>query len=180
MTQVHTICPHKCLLYCPECSICVHMFICNCADALIRTTMCKHIHLVARYKSDKTTADTDEISGSRDNTTSDSALGKQHNESFLHETSRQYLTSALNFIKAQNQVPQSFVLTKNTPPNQLIEQRSFFSTKRRRKQATVRIHKPTSKEKDEICLALLDKHRSLYGPNDTSSNPPLSRIIISK
>ena len=28
---------------------CVHMFMCNCADALIRTTICKHIHLVSRF-----------------------------------------------------------------------------------------------------------------------------------
>ena len=50
VTQVHTICPHKCI-HC--CSVCVHMFVCNCVDALIRTTMFKHIHLVARYKTEK-------------------------------------------------------------------------------------------------------------------------------
>ena len=43
------ICPQKCSMLCPECNICIHMFTCNCADALIRTTICKHIHLVARY-----------------------------------------------------------------------------------------------------------------------------------
>ena len=87
MTQVHTIFPHKCLLRCTECSICL----CNLADALIRTTMCKHIHLVARYKSEKATADTDEISGLQENMTviDDIALGKQHEESCLHETSQQ-------------------------------------------------------------------------------------------
>ena len=43
------ICPQKCSMLCPECNICIQMFTCNCADALIRTTICKHIHLVARY-----------------------------------------------------------------------------------------------------------------------------------
>ena len=43
------ICPQKCSMLCPECNICIHMFTCNCADALICTTICKHIHLVARY-----------------------------------------------------------------------------------------------------------------------------------
>ena len=49
VTLVHNTCPQHCLLYCPDCAICVHMFMCNCADALIRTTICKHIHLVSRF-----------------------------------------------------------------------------------------------------------------------------------
>ena len=33
VTLVHNTCPQNCLLYCPDCAICVHMFMCNCADA---------------------------------------------------------------------------------------------------------------------------------------------------
>ena len=51
VTLVHNICPESCSITCPECNICIHMFFCNCADALIRSTICKHIHLVARFQS---------------------------------------------------------------------------------------------------------------------------------
>lgn len=39
---------HNCQLQCQECCICVHMYVCNCPDSLITTTICKHIHLVHR------------------------------------------------------------------------------------------------------------------------------------
>ena len=48
---VHNNCPHNCSIRCPECNICVHMFSCNCADSLIKSSICKHIHLVARFRS---------------------------------------------------------------------------------------------------------------------------------
>ncbi len=38
----------NCQLKCQECRICVHMYVCNCPDSLITTTICKHIHLVCR------------------------------------------------------------------------------------------------------------------------------------
>lgn len=38
----------NCQLKCQECNICVHMYVCNCPDSLIATTICKHIHLVCR------------------------------------------------------------------------------------------------------------------------------------
>ena len=40
------ICSFGCELKCTECGICVHMYCCNCADALLHHTICKHIHLV--------------------------------------------------------------------------------------------------------------------------------------
>ena len=40
-------CDANCALKCQECNICVHMYCCNCSDALIHHTICKHIHLVA-------------------------------------------------------------------------------------------------------------------------------------
>ena len=47
-------CPQHCAIRCTECNICVHMFTCNCPDALIRATICKLIHLIARYRSQNT------------------------------------------------------------------------------------------------------------------------------
>ena len=48
VTSVQKTCPHNCSICCPDCNICIHMYMCSCADALIRTTICKHIHLVSR------------------------------------------------------------------------------------------------------------------------------------
>ena len=44
-------CTQDCALECTQCNICVHMYSCACCDYLIRGTICKHIHLVARTTS---------------------------------------------------------------------------------------------------------------------------------
>ena len=44
-------CTQDCALECTQCNICVHMYSCPCCDYLIRGTICKHIHLVARTTS---------------------------------------------------------------------------------------------------------------------------------
>ena len=36
----------SCSLRCQRCNICVHIFLCNCPDSLIRSTICKHVHLL--------------------------------------------------------------------------------------------------------------------------------------
>ena len=53
ITLENRTCPHKCALCCSDCNICVHTYMCDCADALIRATICKHIHVVARYLSEQ-------------------------------------------------------------------------------------------------------------------------------
>jgi len=43
--------PHAadtCPLMCEECAICIHHFQCNCLDSGLRSTICKHVHLVMR------------------------------------------------------------------------------------------------------------------------------------
>ena len=53
-TQNYTVtrdtekCPVNCHLQCKDCNICIHSSSCNCMDALVNHTICKHIHLVAR------------------------------------------------------------------------------------------------------------------------------------
>ena len=47
-------CPFKCHIQCDDCRICVHMYTCNCMDALIQSTICKHIHLVVRFRTNQT------------------------------------------------------------------------------------------------------------------------------
>lgn len=39
-----------CRLKCIECNICYHKYACTCPDFLIYSTICKHIHLVQRYR----------------------------------------------------------------------------------------------------------------------------------
>ena len=52
-TQEYTVCLEslvcsvRCKLQCDICKICVHLYSCNCNDALINHTICKHVHLVA-------------------------------------------------------------------------------------------------------------------------------------
>ena len=55
VTQLNKTCPYKCSTRCNECEICVHMFICSCPDALIKGSICKHIHLVGRVCFNSTT-----------------------------------------------------------------------------------------------------------------------------
>ena len=39
----------NCQERCVECDVCVHQYLCNCTDSLIKQSICKHIHLVIRY-----------------------------------------------------------------------------------------------------------------------------------
>ncbi len=41
-------CPSNCSLMCYNCGVCIHMYSCTCTDALVRGTICKHIHLAIR------------------------------------------------------------------------------------------------------------------------------------
>jgi hypothetical protein len=41
-------CDVNCAMRCDKCDICIHMYCCNSADALIHHSICKHIHLVAK------------------------------------------------------------------------------------------------------------------------------------
>ena len=45
-TYVTTCIDPSCDLKCPECNICVHLFMCNCPNSLIQSTICKHMRLI--------------------------------------------------------------------------------------------------------------------------------------
>ena len=53
--ECSTTCKMKCREYC----ICVHSYSCTCPDSLLQHTICKHVHLVARYKTSTTVAETE-------------------------------------------------------------------------------------------------------------------------
>ena len=43
----------SCKMVCPDCELCSHEYTCTCVDFLLRTNICKHIHLVAQCVSKK-------------------------------------------------------------------------------------------------------------------------------
>ena len=55
MNGISKVCPSNCSVKCTDCNVCIHMYYCNCIDAIIHHTICKHIHLVVRYSLDQTT-----------------------------------------------------------------------------------------------------------------------------
>lgn len=45
------LCSEECKsVYCPECKVCIHRYNCECAEFLVKSAMCKHIHMVAQYE----------------------------------------------------------------------------------------------------------------------------------
>ena len=81
----------------------------------------------------------------------------------LHEVSG-LITSALNLIKIkQESTAVTLPTTDYQPPNKNIAvQRPFYSTKRKRKHANVRLSKPNLTEKEDMVKILL--HRSKKKP----------------
>ena len=71
-----------------------------------------------------------------------------------------FLNSAKCAMKALNRTgPNNFLQVQPHEPSNkhIIRRCSFYSTKKRRKKALVRIAKPTQEEKKEICSALLQR-----------------------
>ena len=48
------LCEAECrTLYCKVCKVCIHRYRCQCPQHAIRTTLCKHIHLVCMFEQRK-------------------------------------------------------------------------------------------------------------------------------
>ena len=50
INQISEECGENCGMRCKECNICVHLYSCSCPDSILLHTICKHVHLVARYR----------------------------------------------------------------------------------------------------------------------------------
>ena len=146
-------CLHACSLCCPDCNVCVHMYTCTCADSLIGATICKHIHLIARYVSHKPSSiksDNQFLLENLKNGLNDDmdSLRKQvHTEvlalaAHVHliknidvlKSIRSNMRSATNLIKTDEAMskPHPLPLNNTNPSNKHIQpQRPFFSTKRK-------------------------------------------------
>ena len=190
VTQEQQNCPINCRILCTECSICVHNYNCNCPDALIHSTICKHIHLVVRYQHTHTPSPCGDARTplshtpiQTDTTVLLHTLQKDTERNLFNVKDRMYkrlrvlgalvtqcnnretllaaekfLNSAKYAIKAMSTVPNTFLqLQPHGPSNEHIpRQRSFYSTKKRRK--TPVVAKPTNEEKEQICSTLLQRN----------------------
>ena len=208
ISKLQSKCPYNCSICCPDCKVCVHEYMCTYPDAMIRTTICKHIYLIARY-----TASTTNSHHNGTTERSEPSLLKNLQNPAIISTIQElkqnmctqllnlaaqldqvenvdtltevmcHINSAKNIIKARQTTEgfSQYLSTTNDPVNKHIEkQRPFHSTKRKRKKTAVRIAKPTISEKTSICYALLDSSRSLYGDVSKECNKPPTTDIISK
>ena len=189
VVKEQTKCHVNCELKCRECNTCVHMYYCNCMDALIHHTMCKHIHLVAMHN----TKNTQKPKGS---TGVAHTIPSNVHAPLLHSLQQQgkhrdianvkqrviktlsslmlqvsqcksveglisaekHLLSAktaCRMISVASKTVSKFPNKRIVPANKTItKQRPFTSTKRKTKKQTIKLAKPSSKEKDVICNAL--------------------------
>ena len=203
------------LLRCDKCGICIHMYCCNCADALIHHTICKHIHLVAttmntkqskHYHSeeDLNNVNTDNvlISTLQSDGQCDLSQLKQKVMRRLSALTTQihlcnsipalsaidsHLVSACNAAKIidtseTSNKSKAFSTSTNNPANKKITpQRPFYSTKSKTKRPTIRLAKPTQKEKEDLCTLLnLDNlytnHCQVTNTNPTVTNEEKSEF----
>ena len=209
-TKCHVNCELKCL----ECNTCVHMYYCNCMDALIHHTMCKHIHLVSMHttgnaqKPKGSTGVTDTVPSNthapllhslqqqakhRDianvkqrliKTLSSLTLQVSQCNSVegLLSAEKQILSAktACRMISVASKAVSTFPNKKIVPANKTItKQRPFVSTKRKTKKQTIKLAKPSTKEKSVICNALNAK-KSLYSDDTCNLGLSTSDIQLKK
>lgn len=92
---------------------------------------------------------------------------------------RSYIITAINHIKVRKDVKKPLSVVINAPANKGLQSQSpFYSTRKRRKKSTVRIAKPTTQQKADICSALLEKSAPLYSSCTTTKT--VSRNTSSK
>ncbi|XP_072378976.1 uncharacterized protein [Diabrotica undecimpunctata] len=49
--RIRQLCENECkTLFCRVCKICIHRYQCECAEYVVRNTLCKHVHLVRMYE----------------------------------------------------------------------------------------------------------------------------------
>ena len=167
-------CVLNCWLRCRVCSVCVHTFSCTCPDSLLHGTICKHVHLVVR------SAGNTQLNPPQPNVqSSGTLLSSVQNKCTIGGTTQikdrlllkvsniaahitatadrdmlldveKHLNSCVNLFKAyQSQ-------KSNEPSNKrILQQRPFYSTKRKRKTAKIRLAKPSFDEKASVTTRLL-------------------------
>jgi hypothetical protein len=170
-----------CHLRCPECQVCTHQFSCTCPDSLIRTTICKHVHLLVRKLGIKPTIpslitsqnDIEEIvkelqAPPSDDTTLKRNILKQistlisnihhcSSDSILTEINT-HISAAVSLSSLTTSFPQSMIYSSNSPPTKKIQpQQPFYSKRKQRSKPSVRLAKPSMKDKYSVHQNLLNQ-----------------------
>ena len=160
-------CTQDCALECTQCNICVHMYSCTCCDYLIRGTICKHIHLVARTTSAEPMKATPPTLPVEDKEVILQALRQPPSSIPSHHcllaklddlqtlirgctnaealsAAEKHITAAVSVLKALTSEAGVGVLPKapSQPSNKKMAIQRFKSTKKKRKSAKVRNIKP--------------------------------------
>ena len=189
-------CDSKCALRCQECNVCVHMYSCNCSDALIHHTICKHIHLVASSNHQSEEVPMDYADSSEYEPLLETLLHKEDSNSIpvseMKYTLVEKLSSLSNLIKNCDNLPALSIIDSliktasnavkvNTSEQQqlnpvcseplnknIIPQRPFKSTKKRRKQPSMKLVKPSRSDKEAICSKL--NTETLYNSSSSTTN----------
>ena len=185
-------CNGNCALKCQECNICVDTYSCNCSDALIHHTICKHIHLIAstnhhlasKCASTSFDQDHDSLLAALQTNVSEashikntiirelSSLSTQvqqcENLSAL-STVNTVIKTANNAMKLNISDSSQLHPVSNEPVNKKISlQRPFYSTKKKSKKPSLRLVKPSQMQKNEIRLKLNED--TLYCSEEPSGN----------
>ncbi len=190
VVQQNDICPYNCYVKCTDCNVCIHMYSCDCPDSLIRATICKHVHLLVQSFSSSISIETlneavrspilplqriressqatDDPKQCQENIHNNLMVLSGHVKTIsniqLLQQINTMVKSALNLIKAK-EVNINMPKVKHQPSNTLIQpQRRFFSTKKKRSRANVRLAKPTDKEKLVITELLVKKSQNKFIP----------------
>ena len=174
------VCPEKCMLKCNECDICIHSFACTCQDYVVNGNMCKHIHLIVKFRTDKYINKTQqgyvhnrttELTQLHEAVKSDFAgsdvmeireqvitklqrittLIEQCTDKETLQVVNGQLNTTIGLVKCHSKQYKPVLPQINNcePSNKTIKpQRPFFSTRKRRKTATIRVAKPTTLEKE--------------------------------
>lgn len=50
-----------CKLICTDCLICIHNFTCSCIDSSIKYNICKHIHLLTKWRKENPEYGTEDV-----------------------------------------------------------------------------------------------------------------------
>lgn len=174
-------CPYKCLLICRFCSVCVHQFSCTCLDSLTHGTIWKHVHLVKRFQNiTNTFPEPVRISAVQKNGTQSQLLNLITTSQTIegHTILRNRLLTKLSNLRScvtETNDKESFIALNrqldiclslfgtarkpnksDEPVNKHIKiQRSFYTTKRKRQTANIRIAKPSREQRSEITSHLM-------------------------
>lgn len=169
--------PDNCLLRCLKCNICIHMFSCTCPDYSVAANICKHIHLVGKFKTMGNSVHPPSIILHSQMTDIESALSLGGKTTGIIEAKRKALTSvqqltalieeckdedlisqvtseinkSIRILKSEINACSLPTVSRKEPSNKKISpQRSFFSTVKRKREPSVRIAKPTNIERKEV------------------------------